>query len=133
MSDTDKSADNSADNSDYELDAVLHQPLRTQVVAYLAGRGTATFTELKKVVNASDGNLESHLKKLIAADYVATAKDTSSARPQTLYALTDAGRTALRLYLERLERLLDFARQGRVADSAEDDDIATGLQHRPAF
>ena len=47
-----------ADKSDFELDAVLHQPLRTQVVAYLAGRGTATFTELKKAVNASDGNLE---------------------------------------------------------------------------
>jgi DNA-binding MarR family transcriptional regulator len=119
----------SANNDDFELDAVLHQPLRTQVVAYLAGRGTATFTELKKVVNASDGNLESHLKKLIAADYVVTSKDTSSARPQTLYALTAEGRTALKLYLERLERLLSFARQGQ----AEDNDIPADLQHRPAF
>lgn len=119
----------SANNDDFELDAVLHQPLRTQLVAYLAGRGTATFTELKKVVNASDGNLESHLKKLIAADYVVTSKDTSSARPQTLYALTAEGRTALKLYLERLERLLSFARQGQ----AEENDISADLQHRPAF
>jgi predicted ArsR family transcriptional regulator len=117
-----------AGTSDFELDAVLHQPLRTQVVAYLAGRGTATFTELKKAVNASDGNLESHLKKLIAADYVATARDTSSTRPQTLYALTDEGRTALKLYLERIERLLNFARQGQ----AEDQDLSANLQHRPA-
>ena len=54
---------------------------------------------------------------------------TSSARPQTLYALTAEGRTALKLYLERLERLLSFARQGQ----AEDNDIPADLQHRPAF
>lgn len=118
------------DNPDFELDAVLHQPLRTQVVAYLAGRGSATFTELKKAVHASDGNLESHLKKLIAADYVVTAKDTSSPRAQTMYALTDNGRAALQLYLSRMERLLSFARQGQ---AEEDENIPAGLRHRPAF
>lgn len=122
-----------ADKSDFELDAVLHQPLRTQVVAYLAGRGTATFTELKKAVNASDGNLESHLKKLVAADYVVTSKDTSSARPQTLYALTEEGRAALKLYLDRLERLLNFARQRQGQGQTEDNDIPADLQHRPAY
>ena len=117
------------DESDFELDAVLHQPLRTQVVAYLAGRGSATFTELKKAVHASDGNLESHLKKLVAADYVVTAKDTSSPRAQTLYALTDSGRAALQLYLARMERLLNFARQGSVV---EDERNPADLLQRPA-
>jgi predicted ArsR family transcriptional regulator len=88
------------------LDAVLHQPVRTRIVAYLVGRGEATFTELKRVLQASDGNLESHLKKLIAAEYVATRTDDSGSRPQTLYALTEAGRAALHTYAGNLQVLL---------------------------
>lgn len=122
----------SQEQSSFELDAMLHQPLRTQVVAYLAGRGSATFTELKKVVQASDGNLESHLKKLIAADYIATAKDTSNTRTQTLYSLTATGSAALRLYFESIEKVLGFARRGeaRQEDGNEPD---PALRHRPAF
>ncbi len=91
---------------DAGLDAVLHQPMRTQITAYLFGRGEATFTELRRVLNISDGNLESHMKKLIAADYVATRKDSSAARQQTLYMLTDYGRKALRTYTRNLQRML---------------------------
>jgi DNA-binding MarR family transcriptional regulator len=88
------------------LDAVLHQPVRTQVVAYLVGRGEATFSELKRVLAVSDGNLESHLKKLIAADYVATRRQAGDARPQTVYSLTKAGESALRRYTATLQRML---------------------------
>jgi DNA-binding MarR family transcriptional regulator len=88
------------------LDAVLHQPVRTQIVAYLIGREEATFSELKRVLRVSDGNLESHLKKLIAAEYVATRKDSSSARQQTVYSLTPAGQAALRQYMANLQQML---------------------------
>ncbi len=88
------------------LDPLLHQPLRTQLAAYLAGAGEATFTELKRQLEVSDGNLESHLKKLIAADYVNVRKDDSAGRTQTCYALTSAGRTALQSYILALQKLL---------------------------
>lgn len=88
------------------LDATLHQPIRTQIIAYLAGREEATFMELKRVLEISDGNLESHLKKLIAADYIITRKDTGSRRQQTLYLLTETGRAALSAYLGSLQKLL---------------------------
>ena len=88
------------------LDVVLHQPIRTQIVAYLVGRGEATFTELKQMLQVSDGNLDSHLKKLIAADYVGARKDNNSARQQTIYSLTSAGETALRRYIGNLQRML---------------------------
>jgi DNA-binding MarR family transcriptional regulator len=91
------------------LDAVLHQPVRTQIVAYLIGREEATFSEFKRVLRVSDGNLESHMKKLIAADYVATRKDASSARQQTVYSLTPCGRAALRQYMANLQQMLGFA------------------------
>ena len=38
-----------------ELDPLLHQPLRTQLVAFLAGAGEQTFSDLKRQLNVSDG------------------------------------------------------------------------------
>src|SRR6266851_8162490 len=105
------------------LDIVLHQPIRTRIVAYLVGRGEATFTELKQTLQVSDGNLESHLKKLIAAEYVTTRKDSSNARRQTVYSLTRSGQAALRQYTAVLQRMLGFAAKenpaGRASASAK--------------
>ena len=86
------------------LDPLLHQPLRTQIAAFLAGASEATFSELKRELDVSDGNLDSHLKKLIAADYVQLRKDDNANR--THYALTDAGRAALQDYIRALQKLL---------------------------
>jgi len=99
--------------SERGLDAVLHQPVRTQIVAYLIGREEATFSELKRVLRVSDGNLESHLKKLIAAEYMATRKDASSARQQTVYSLTPLGRSALRQYMAKLQQMLGLGEKPR--------------------
>ncbi len=88
------------------LDPLLHQPLRTQIAAFLAGAGEVTFSDLKRQLDVSDGNLDSHLKKLIAADYVAVRKDDSTGRIQTCYALTQTGRSALQNYIAALQKLL---------------------------
>ena len=104
--------------SEAGLDIVLHQPIRTRIVAYLIGRGEATFTELKQTLQVSDGNLESHLKKLIAAEYVTTRKDSSNARRQTVYSLTHSGEAALRRYIASLQRMLGFDAKVRARSSA---------------
>ena len=70
------------------------------------GAGEATFAELKRQLDVSDGNLDSHLKKLVAADYVSVRKDDSTVRIQTCYALTKTGRTALHNYISALQKLL---------------------------
>ena len=88
------------------LDPLLHQPLRTQLAAFLAGAGEATFSELKRQLDVSDGNLDSHLKKLIAADYVTVRKDDSENRTQTCYTLSTTGRAALQNYILALQKLL---------------------------
>lgn len=89
-----------------DLDALLHQPLRTQIAAFLAGAGSATFSELKRQLDVSDGNLESHLKKLIASDYLAVRKDSGEGRKQTHYELTPNGREALQSYIQVLQKVL---------------------------
>jgi len=89
------------------LDPLLHQPVRTQIAAYLAGRGEATFAELKRALAATDGNLDAHLTKLVEAGYLESRKEASPAgRPQTVYSLTAAGRHAFATYVAALTALL---------------------------
>lgn len=101
------------------LDPLLHQPLRTQLAAFLAGAGEATFAELKRQLDVSDGNLDSHLKKLIAAEYVTLRKDDSAARIQTCYTLTPTGRKALQSYIAALQKLLPLASPAPAAGVAQ--------------
>lgn len=88
------------------LDPLLHQPLRTQIAAFLAGCDEASFSELKHNLQVSDGNLESHLKKLIAADYVSLRRSEGPGRVQTRYSLTPTGLAALQRYIQTLQKLL---------------------------
>lgn len=89
------------------LDPLLHQPIRTQIAAYLAGRGEATFAELKRALGVTDGNLDAHLTKLLDAGYLECRKETSSAgRPQTVFTLAPAGRDAFAAYVAALSALL---------------------------
>jgi DNA-binding MarR family transcriptional regulator len=101
------SADDSSAFAD-TLDPLLHQPLRTQIAAYLVGRGEATFSELKRVLQCTDGNLDAHVKKLLAADYLVQERQErrdGGARVQTTYALTPTGRAAFSAYLAHLQQL----------------------------
>lgn len=97
------------------LDPLLHQPARTQLVAYLSGRGEATFSELKRVLGVTDGNLGAHLGKLVEAGYLATGEATGGARAQTLYSLTESGRAALAEYVVRLSALMALSAGGEPA------------------
>lgn len=93
--------------SPFELDVVLHQPVRTRIAAFLASREGATFTELKKELAITDGNLESHIKKLLTANYIKKEKTTTATkRSQTIYTLTAHGQEAFENYLETLKRIL---------------------------
>ena len=89
-----------------ELDALLHQPLRTQLVAFLAAAGEQTFSDLKRQLDVSDGNLDAHLKKLLAAEYIAVRKESGQGRPQSFFVLTPTGLAALHAYVATLQRLL---------------------------
>lgn len=89
------------------LDPLLHQPMRTQIASYLAGRGEATFAELKRALAATDGNLDAHLTRLVEAGYLESRKEASPAgRPQTVFSLTATGRNAFTHYVVALSTLL---------------------------
>ena len=90
------------------LDAVLHQPVRTRLAAFLFTRGEATFTELKKQLEVTDGNLDAHIKKFITVGYIRPKKSNDDKRSRTTYSLTKKGRNAFEEYIETMKRLLSF-------------------------
>lgn len=69
-------------------------------------RDEPTFTELKRALKITDGNLEGHIKKLLAAGYLQARKQRGKGRPQTLYLLTETGRQAFMAYIQILQALL---------------------------
>ena len=57
-------------NYDYQqIDDVIHSRIRTTVMAVLVSVEEAEFNYLKEKVNATDGNLSVHLKKLEEAGF----------------------------------------------------------------
>lgn len=91
------------------LDDVIHGRLRLGVMAYLSTVSPAPFVELKAKVNATDGNLSTHLSKLEDAGYVKIEKTFLSKKPQTLVRLTAKGRNAWIGYLNKLQALISAA------------------------
>jgi DNA-binding MarR family transcriptional regulator len=87
------------------IDDVIHGRLRLGVVAYLSAVDSATFSELRDKVGATDGNLSAHLRKLEDAGYVAVAKSFVDRKPLTRLALTPVGRKAWGIWLDRMEAL----------------------------
>lgn len=89
-----------------EIDDVIHGRLRLGVMAYLSGISHAEFNELKAKLQASDGNLSIHLRKLEEAGYVQIEKTYAGRKPLTRVSITETGRTAFITYLDAIEKLL---------------------------
>ena len=88
------------------IDEVIHGRVRLGIMAYLSGVGTADFNELKTRLQATDGNLSVHLRKLEEAGFVAVTKSFKGRKPLTEASLTDQGRDAFVAYLDAMAGLL---------------------------
>ena len=88
------------------IDEVIHGRMRLGIMVYLSDVDVADFTELKTVLEATQGNLSVHLKKLEEAGYVAIAKSFVNNKPLTRVSITPEGRRAFADYLEAIGRLI---------------------------
>jgi len=92
-----------------ELNPVIHGKLRLALLSLLIGVEEAEFTWLRTKTGSTDGNLGAQLLKLEEAGYVAVEKKFVQRKPQTLYRITETGRTALAEYVSALKELLGSA------------------------
>ena len=92
------------------FDRIIHERLRLGIVTALAANDSLAFSDLKRLLKTTDGNLSVHARKLEDADYIACDKSFRNRMPHTAYRLTVAGRRALEYYLSEME---DFVRAAR--------------------
>ncbi len=64
------------------------------------------FKYLKEYLDATDGNLSSHLSSLEKLDYIEVRKEFVGKRPKTSYRVTLVGRSEFEKHLNALEQLL---------------------------
>ncbi len=88
------------------LDRLIHERLRLGIISALAANESLTFSDLKNLMNTTDGNLSVHARKLEEAGYISCTKFFEGRLPKTEYKLTAAGRSALENYLSHMESLI---------------------------
>lgn len=88
------------------IDEVIHGRMRLGIMVYLADAGAADFTELKTALEATQGNLSVHIKKLEEAGFVTVDKSFVNNRPLTRVSITPSGRSAFADYLTAMSALI---------------------------
>ncbi|MGH8252911.1 MAG: winged helix-turn-helix domain-containing protein [Steroidobacteraceae bacterium] len=88
---------------------IIHQTMRLKIMSALnALRAGAKleFQELKTLLEATDGNLGTHLATLEGSGYIAIEKDFVGKKPRTRVAITRAGRRAFEQHVEYLRDVI---------------------------
>lgn len=79
--------------------------LRLMIISALA-TGRKTFSEVKSITGASDGNISAQMSKLEQLCYIIVTKEFVGKKPLTTYELTDTGLNAFREYVDMLNRII---------------------------
>ena len=89
-----------------DFDRLIHERIRLGIISALAANPSLTFTDLKQLLDTTDGNMSVHARKLEEAKYISCTKSFEGRMPRTEYAITPAGRKALEKYLDHMEALI---------------------------
>lgn len=90
-----------------DLDPLLHQQLRLQVITLLMSVETAEFNYILEETGATRGNISIQMKKLQEARYITVKKSFRDNYPLTTYAITTAGKEAFENYVKTLEAYIN--------------------------
>ena len=96
-----------------DFDRVIHERLRLGIVSALAVNDSLSFSDLKRLLDTTDGNLSVHARKLEDARYIVCHKRFEGRVPRTEYKLTAPGRKALETYLAEMESFIHHSRESR--------------------
>ncbi len=94
-----------------ELNRLIHERMRLGIMSALAVHDSLSFQELKDVLQATDGNLSVHARKLEGAGYLECNKTFVGRMPKTEYSLSKTGRHELENYLGHMESLIEATRR----------------------
>jgi DNA-binding MarR family transcriptional regulator len=89
-----------------QLNRVIHEKGRLAIMSALAATPELSFTELRDMLNMTDGNLTTHIRTLQQEGFVSVAKSYKNNRPLTSCVLTAAGRKAFAQYIDLLDQIV---------------------------
>lgn len=92
-----------------ELDRIIHQPVRTKIIAFLADVKDCDYSTLKTTLGLSDGHMSTHMRELISNEYVEVKKEFINNKPKTTYRITSLGKKKLFAYVRALKQIVEFS------------------------
>ena len=81
--------------------------IRLGIMSILMVNEYADFNTLKELLDATDGNLASHLKALEKEDYINIEKQFIGRKPNTRYSATKVGTIAFKNHINALEQIIN--------------------------
>jgi DNA-binding MarR family transcriptional regulator len=90
-----------------KLNKNFESRVRLGIMSILIVNDWVDFTEMKTLLDITDGNLASHSNALEKADYIEVKKEFVGKKPKTSYRVTNLGRMAFKEHLNYLEKLIN--------------------------
>lgn len=94
-----------------DVDRLIYDRIRLGIMSVLSAHDVLSFSELKRLLELTDGNLATHARKLEDAGYIACKKTFEGRVPRTDYRLTANGKRAFARYLDHMEALINASRR----------------------
>lgn len=89
-----------------QLNKVFDSRIRIGIMSVLMVNEDINFNDLKALMDATDGNLATHLKTLEEHKFIKVEKGFIGRKTNTTYSITPAGERAFRSHLDALEKII---------------------------
>jgi DNA-binding MarR family transcriptional regulator len=89
-----------------QLNKVFDSRIRIGIMSALIVNEDINFNDLKALIDATDGNLATHLKTLEENKFIKVEKGFIGRKTNTVYSITKAGEKAFRSHLDALEKII---------------------------
>ena len=89
-----------------QLNKIFDSRIRIGIMSALIVNEDINFNDLKALIDATDGNLATHLKTLEENKFIKVEKGFIGRKTNTVYSITRAGEKAFRSHLDALEKII---------------------------
>ncbi len=89
------------------VDKLIHEPARLNIIAHLYVIESADFLFMMRQTGLTFGNLSAHMSKLENAGYIEIIKEFVGKKPHTMLKLTVKGRKAFDDYRKKMKQFFN--------------------------
>jgi len=89
-----------------DLNKAFENRIRLGIMSALSVNDSLDFSALKELLDVTDGNLATHIKKLEQENFILVQKSFIDNKPNTSYSMTAEGKDAFENHLAVLEKII---------------------------